>query len=510
MPRLPSLDRRSRSPLWKQLVDGTVRLVEKGVLVHGERLPPTRIFAAELGVNRSTVCRAYEELWALGYLESRPGSYSTVRGRARAITATLNGVIDWDRRMAPGALAAFRADAALPRPAAAEPGWIDFATLSADPGLCPVEGLRHAVRRVLLDHGRAILDYGDVAGFGPLRETLARRMAAHGITVSTDEVLLTHGAQHALDLAVRLLAQPGASIVVESPTYGLVLPLQRLHGLRPIAIPMRADGMDLDALEACLARERPALLYTVPTFQNPTGITTTQIHRERLLTLCENRRVPILEDGFEEEMKYFGRSPLPLKSMDRNGIVIYVGTLSKVVFPGLRVGWIAAERECVRRLLALNRFTSLSGNVLSHAAVNEFLHGGHYDAHVRRVHATFRRRMTVMQQSLEKHATGLGLEWTTPNGGCTLWVRMPQVSGAKEQRLLDLAAAERVAITPGSLFFADPPEQLSFRLSISRVKTHEIEAGTRALARAVGRLAGRGARTGLNSRRSLERPNPSA
>jgi DNA-binding transcriptional MocR family regulator len=489
MPQLPYLDRQAASPLWKQLVDGTVRLVEDGVLAHGERLPPTRVLATQLRVNRSTVCRAYEELWALGYLESRPGSYSTIRSRARAAAvAPADRAIDWDEAMAPGALSAFRAATAQPRPAVASAGWVDFASLSADPDLCPSDDLRRALRRVMLHHGRTLLDYGDAAGFAPLRETLARRMAAHGITVGADEILLTHGAQQALDLVVRLLARPGASIVVESPTYGLMLPLQRLHGLRPIAVPMRADGMDLDALDACLARERPALVYTMPTFQNPTGISATQPHRERLLALCEARRVPILEDGFEEEMKYFGKAALPLKSMDARGGVLYVGTLSKVVFPGLRVGWIAAERECARRLLWLNRFSSLSGNTLSQAAVSEFLHSGRYDAHLRRVHATFRRRMTVMLRSLEKHAKGVGLEWTAPNGGCTLWARVAGRRRADERTLTDLAAAERVAITPGSLFFAEPPDELAFRLSISRVKTHEIEEGCRRLSRALAGL----------------------
>jgi DNA-binding transcriptional MocR family regulator len=489
MASLPALDRQAASPLWRQLVDRTIRLAHQGVLTPGERLPPTRVLARQLGVNRSTVCRAYEELWALGYLDSRPGSYSTIRTRTKALAGgPARPLIDWDEAMAPGAFAAFRAGVALPRLASSGVGWVDFASLSADPDLCPVDEFRHAVRRVLLQQGRPLLDYGDPAGFAPLRHTLARRMAAHGITVSADDVLVTHGAQQALDLVVRMLARPGAGIVVESPTYGLLLPLQRMHGLRPIALPMGRDGMDLDALEACLARERPALVYTVPTFQNPTGITTTQAHRERLLALCEARRVPILEDGFEEDMKYFGRATQPLKSMDARGIVIYVGTFSKVVFPGLRVGWVAAEHECVRRLLWLNRFTSLSGNLLSQAAVNHILHSGRYDAYLRRIHATFRRRMTVMLQSLEKHATGLGLEWTRPNGGCTLWATMADGKREDESALVDLAEAERVAVTPGSSFFAEPPDGLSFRLSIARVKAHDIEDGCRRLARALARL----------------------
>jgi DNA-binding transcriptional MocR family regulator len=317
-------------------------------------------------------------------------------------------------------------------------------------------------------------------------------MAGQGVTATSDEILVTQGAQQALDLAVRLLARPGAAIVMEAPTYGMVLPLQRLHGLRAIPVPMRSDGMDLDALEACLARERVALVYTMPTFQNPTGISTAPSHRERLLRLCEAHGVPIVEDGFEEEMKYFGPTALPLKAIDVHGIVIYVGTFSKVVFPGLRVGWICAERECTRRLLSLNRLTTLSGNTLSQAAVHEFLHAGRYDTHLRHVHAVFRRRMTALLRSLDKQAGGLGLEWTTPNGGCTLWVRVAGGRLRDERLLVDLAAAERVSITPGSVAFAEPPDELSFRLSISRAKAHQVEEGCRRLARALQRMAALG------------------
>ena len=502
MPWLPTLDRHTATPLWKQIVDHAVRLADEGNLPSGERLPPSRALAAELGINRSTVCRAYEELAALGYLESRPGSYTTVRGRARPLAArpAAASLLDWNRAMAPGVLDAYVSATRQPRPVAPADGWIDFSTLSADPDLCPVDDFRRAVRSVLVDQPRSILDYGDSAGYAPLRETLARRMRAHGIAVSPDEVVLTQGAQQALDLVIRLFARPSAGVAVESPTYALVLPLLRLHGLRTVEIPLGADGMDLDVLESCLERERPAFVYTMPGFQNPTGLTTTQAHRERLLALCETRRVPIVEDGFEEEMKYFGRAVLPLKSMDAHGIVIYVGTFSKVVFPGLRIGWIAAERECIRRLLWLSRFTSLSGNLLSQAAVERFCHAGRYDGYLRRVHATFRRRMTMLLRSLEKDVGGDRLEWTRPAGGCTLWARVPGGRREDERALVDAAASERVAITPGSQFFATPPDQLAFRVSIARVKVHEIEDGCRRLRRALERLPRvRGARCGVRS-----------
>ncbi len=487
MPWLPSLDRRSPAPLWKQIVDHAVRLADEGALPGGERLPPTRVLAAELGVNRSTVCRAYEELAALGHLESRPGSYTTVRGRARPLAARSSGepLLDWDHLMAPSVRGAFASARGHPKIPAGGEGWIDFSTLSADPDLSPVDDLRRALRAALLEQPRSLVDYGEIAGYAPLRELLAKRMHAHGISVCPDEVLITQGAQQALDLVIRFLATPGSRAVVESPTYVGVVPLLGVNGVRAIEIPVGPDGMDLDVLESRLRRHRPAFVYTMPAFHNPTGVTTSQAHRERLLELCEARGVPIVEDGFEEEMKYFGRAVLPLKSMDARGAVLYVGTFSKVIFPGLRIGWIAAERECIRRLAGLARFTSLSSNLLSQAAVERFCHAGRYDRYLRRLHATFRRRMTMLLRCLEKHVGGDRLEWTRPVGGCTLWARVPGGRLADERALIEAAGSERLAITPGSLFFVTPPDQLVFRISISRAKVHEIEAGCRRLARAL-------------------------
>jgi len=489
-----TVDPAARDPLWKQITDRVSRLVDEGTLATGDRLPPTRVLARELGVNRSTVCRAYEELWALGYLESRQGSYSTVRGRARVpgVAAGSGGrsLVNWERRWAPGPRAAFRGLAAVPEVPEAGPGSIDFGSLTADPDLCPADDFRRAVRRVLLDDGRRLLDYGDPAGFRPLRETLARRLRAHGVSVSADEVLLTQGAQQALDLVVRLLCPPGAEMVVEAPTYGLALPLLRMAGVRPIEVPMTLEGLDLDRLERSLGR-RPALVYTVPTFHNPTGVTTSQAHRERLLALCEARRVPILEDGFEEDMKYFGRAVLPIKSMDVHGLVFYVGTLSKVVFPGLRVGWIAADREAIRRLAVVKRYTSLSDNVVAQAAVERFCRSGRYDAYLRRLHATFRRRLTAMVRGLTRRVPPGALEWREPAGGCTLWARVVGARRADEAAFIEYTREAGVTVTPGSLFFATPVDALYVRLSLAKVKAHDVDEGCRRLARAIERLAAR-------------------
>ncbi len=486
---LIDIDRAGGVPAYRQIVDQVVRLVDGGALAPGARLPPTRTLAGPLGVHRSTVLRAYAELWALGYLESRPGSYSTVRQRARPV-ATSPGAggaapprpaVDWERAATPAARRAHADIQRQERARAAGPGVIDLARLSADSRLAPQDEIRACLREALARQGAGILDYGDARGYPPLRETISRRMRAHGVAVSPDEVLVTNGAQQGIDLVLRLLARPGDGVAVESPTYSMAIGLLRLHDVALREIPMRADGMDLDALERSLARGRPAFVYTVPNFHNPTGITTGQPHRERLLALCEAHRVPLVEDGFEEEMKYFGKAVLPVKSMDARGAVIYLGTFSKVIFPGLRVGWIAAPRECVERLYAVQRFTNLGGNTLAQAMAAAFCATGRYEAYLRRVHQVYRRRMQALLDGLREHMPP-GVEWTEPAGGYTLWLRVPRAAGSEEE--LDARfLRDGVKTVPGSLFYARPDGEPGFRLSISCATEDELAEACRRLGR---------------------------
>lgn len=490
-----------QGPIWKRLVRNVVRMVDEGTMPDGSRLPPSRVLARDLGVNRSTVCRAYEELAALGYLASRSGSYSTIRARTRLVpqSRAVRPLLDWDALSAPGVARAYKEAASLPRAVRPQDGWIDFGSLAADPSLSPVTEYTKCLRRVLSGNlpagdnlrygGQALLAYGDPAGFPALRDTLARRMHRHGIRATAEDVLITQGAQQALDLVLRLVARPGASVVVEAPTYGLLLPILRLYDLRPIEIPMRSEGMDLDLLEKTLGSEHPVLLYTIPTFHNPTGITTSQAHRERLLALCEKHSLPILEDGYEEEMKYRGRQVLPIKSMDARGLVIYAGTFSKVLFPGLRVGWLTAERECLHRLAMVTRVTSLSGNHLPQAALELFCHEGGYDRYLKKVHARFRTRMTALLEGLQRHCGRTAAEWSRPNGGSVAWVRIPRSRGQDEKRLLEEAGKAHVAITPGSVFFATPPREIGFRISISQVDVSQIDEGCRRLAKVLAALS---------------------
>ena len=492
---LLTIDRTSGVPAFRQICDRIVALVDEGGLRPGDRLPPTRLLGVSIGLHRSTVVRAYNELRALGYLESQAGSYSTIRRRERPPT-TLRAasdrpdasLIDWNAATRP-AIRALHAHAAMETVKAKPPrDVIDLDRLSADPSLAPDADLRSCIKSVLVRAKGAALDYADAAGWRPLRDLVATRLRSHGIGVSSDEILITAGAQQALDLLLRYLTSPGDRIVVEAPTYGMAHSLLKLHGLEPVEVAVLDDGMDLDRLQQVLrrVRRRPKLVYTIPNFHNPTGITTDQQHRERLLVLCEEHRIPVVEDGFEEEMKYFGQTVLPLKSMDSRGIVLYVGTFSKVVFPGLRVGWIAGPREAISRLTDIQHASCIAGNTLAQAAAARFCTGGDFEAYLRRVHRVYRRRMQALTGGLEKHMPE-GVHWTRPRGGYTAWLTLPEASGP-ESKLVEKLAAEGVKVGPGCRFYALPPSAPHLRLSIACATEERIESGCLRLGRVLAAL----------------------
>lgn len=482
------LDHDSRVPLHEQIRAQVAMLADHGSLATGARLPPTRVLARTLGINRSTVYRAYQELWAHGYLESRPGSYSTVRARLRppaAKSVATAPLLDFEQLSAPGPRTLFpkvQRLSALGR-LTEDRRLIDFSSLTADRELCPVEEIQRAFRTTITRLGKTIFEYGPPVGYLPLRQAVARNLRVHGVAVDAEQVMITNGSQHGFDLLLRLLYRPGAGVVMEAPSYSLAIMSCQQQGIPIAAIPMRDDGMDLDALAARLKKGQVAFVYTMPNFHNPTGISTSQAHRERLLGLCEKHCVPLVEDGFEEELKYFGHAVLPIKSMDREGVVIYVGTFSKVVFPGLRVGFVAAHGSCIERLTAISRVAWLSGNLLTQAAVARYCESGAYEEHIRRVHRTYRPRMRALLDGLGECLPKGRASFSKPQGGYTLLLRLASRKRLLEARVLERLRDAGVLLSPGSLYFPSPPAQSCFRLSVANLSVDKIREGCRRIGR---------------------------
>ena len=489
---LLNLDRDSKTPLFQQVYSQLKDLIELDTLKPGDKLPSTRMLAEHLGVHRSTVYKAYEELWALGYLDSRPGSYSTVRKKQDICTIekrSPEAIIDWDEVTSPNADRLHRLfnDFRYHWWGDTDSDVIDMGGLCPDSRLFPVDEYRKCLNRVLLDDGPNLLRYGECEGYRPLREYIAQRLRVHGVSITWEEILITNGAQDGLDLIMKLMAKPNCRVFLESPTYALALPILRYYNTEIIGIPMVETGINLQELEKELQIGRPIFLYTMPNFHNPTGVTTCHSHREELLSICEKYRVPLVEDAFEEEMKYCGKVPLPIKSMDKNQIVIYLGSFSKVLFPGIRIGWIAANRECIERMAALKRFNDISMCTPVQAALAEFCWQGHYEHHINRMHRIYRKRLQTAVDAMRKHITHKKVSWIEPNGGYVLWVCLEDIH-VDDATLHQKFVQKGVRVAFGKVFFPRPVKKTYLRLSIASLNEEEIVEGICRLGRAVDQI----------------------
>ncbi|MGE5652682.1 MAG: PLP-dependent aminotransferase family protein [Bacillota bacterium] len=486
------IDEQGPLPIHRQIYEQIQTMIQTHALLPGAKLPSTRQLANTLNIHRSTVAIAYQELWASGQIHLDPRRCPTVRAREQVSIrkeSAEDSTISWIPAYNAASSAALESYHALRNELrSTDPSAINFSRLSLDTRLFPMESFRSTLHRVMMEGDAGIFGYVDSEGYRPLREWVSRHLKGRGINASPEEIMITNGSQHSFDLILRLLATPGGSVAIESPTYDEIFPLLRLAGLRPIGIPMLADGMDLSVLADVLQRERPVLVYTMPSFQNPTSISTSQQHRERLLALCMQHRVPILEDGFEEDMKYFGRAVLPIKSMDSEGLVFYCATLSRVLFPGLRIGWLVAHRECIDHLASVRHYTGLSSSGLLQAAVHTFGVDGSLDRHISRMHRVFRRRMQTAIRVLHRDIPTTWAEWDDPSGGYLIWLRLRPTKAPVEWDAI--LTKHRIKAVLGDRFFTSPQPNTYLRLSIAGLNEEEITEGIRRLAVALAEVYG--------------------
>ena len=419
------IDRQAGTPLHRQIERQIVSLIEAGDLRAGNNLPPTRGLAKRLGVNRSTVCTAYDALVAEGYVESRVGRGTRVlEPRTKQLASSPNlARSDWSQFFSsppPNR----ESMSAITSPEASNGSSVDFRGLIPDQRFFPIDRLRRCIDTVLRQDGERLLQYGSTLGYQPFVDVLVQRLRLSGTAVQAENILVVNGAQQGLDLFCRALLEPGDAVIVENPTYGNLLPLLNVHRAEVLPVAMKPDGLDLDALESLLEQRRAKFLYTMPHFQNPTGITSTAQHRERLLSIAARYGLAILEDGFEEDLRWDGGEVLPLRGMGTAAHVCSLGTFSKGLCPGLRIGWLVGDHELIERLAHLKRNTDYHTSEVLQAALAEFCRRGEYDQHLRKLRRTYRERMRAAGISLQKHLPA-SVRWTLPVGGYSVWLQLP-------------------------------------------------------------------------------------
>jgi 2-aminoadipate transaminase len=480
------LDRSTGRPLYLQICEALISAIERGVLPPGERLPSERDLANWLAVSRTTAAAAYRELEARGLVRGHVG-------RGTYICAAPDGdgaPFAWRGKVA---LAAQRTvDPALRSLVrAADADMISFAAGSAALDCFPLDLFREATDRVLRDQPAAALGLGPTEGQPALRRALASRFGTR-----PEMLLILTGAQQGLDLIARCLLDPGDRVVMDRPGYLGAIQTFRAAGAHIAG--WDAERADLGELEDLILRYRPKLLYTNPTFQNPTGRTLPAGTRRDLLALATRYRLPVVEDEPYRELSFGVRPPPTLFHLDEYALVIHLGTFSKTFAPGLRLGWLAASPAIVDQLTLIKQRSDVFTATLPQLAVAELLHDGGYDAHLRGLRIQHAARHATMLRELDRCLPPGAMRYAPVEGGLYLWCRL---TGGLDATLMSGAAtAAGVSYVSGDLFYPDPVGARELRLCFTSTPPARIEQGVQRLAGVIA--------TGATDHRRVEGTRP--
>ncbi len=460
-------------PLYRQLANHCRSLIASGQWPAGFRLPPQRRLAEELGINRSTVALALSELNAAGLLTSRVGSGVYVSNDSWSLLGEPPPP-DWRRYEAAALQPPNQPTVQAINQNEFRPGIIRLGTGELAPELHPQAEMSRCLKK--LSQNLPPLGYEEPKGLQTLRQALSKRLAQLNIAAAPDSILIVSGALQAFQLISLGLLPPGANILLEQPSYLFSLPLfapltNRLNGLET-----DQNGLLPSALSKRQKEQPASLLYTIPCFHNPTGITMSESRRDEIMALCRSFRLPVLEDDVYRDLWLDAPPPLPLKSRDDSGAVLYLGSLSKTLSPGLRIGWLAGPEPVISRLADLKMQFDYGASSLSQLVAAHWLEGDAYDLHLEKLRCDLRLRRQSALAALQEHLADLA-DWQTPSGGFYIWLTLRQpLSLAK---LFRAALEEGILLNPGYLY--DPFANRQLRLSYSYAKPEDFKAALKTL-----------------------------
>ncbi|MEF2966327.1 PLP-dependent aminotransferase family protein [Paenibacillus sp. M1] len=473
-------NRRSGVPLHAQITEYIRDKIFGGEWPVGTRLPSQRELARSFGVNRSTVVAAMDELTAAGMIEGDRG------GGTRVVNLTWGALAaapppDWSayvnagihRPNLPAVQEINRSEFA--------PGILRLGTGELSPELLPHSGMSRLLARMAVSMPE--LGYGEPNGDLALREAVADRLRRIGIAASPASILIVSGALQALQLISVGLLPRGSSILLERPSYLYSVPVFQSAEMKLQGVPMDEEGLRSELVVPYAKQYGGALLYTIPTFHNPTGTVMSEERRARLLEACRNAGLPILEDDVYRDLWLDEPPPAPLKARDASGSVLYVGSLSKTLSPGLRIGWVTGPQPVIERLADIKMQSDYGSSAFSQWIAAEWLGSGMYDEHMNELRDALRIRRQAALKALDKHFRGLA-EWSVPGGGFYIWLKLKQA--AAPRRLFDAALKQGILINPGHLYDREAGDRI--RLSYSYAPLAELEPGIARLAEIVASL----------------------
>lgn len=364
-----------------------------------------------------------------------------------------------------------------------DPEIISFAGGLPHPESFPYQDIKEVAVQVLEENGAQALQYGATEGYQPLREWISQRYQRMGLKVDPEEVLVTNGSQQGLDLVGKIFLNQDDAVLVERPTYLAALQSFGLYEPKFHSLALDEDGVDVNSLKMALDEFHPRLFYAVPSFQNPTGISYSLNRRKEVARLLKDNDTVFVEDNPYGEIRFMGQDNPPVKAFLDESILL--GSFSKIVSPGIRLGWITAPGEVMDKLITAKQASDLHSSLLSQMIVHRYLSDYNVEAHLKKIRRMYKRQRDLMV-SLIKEEFPEGVQCTEPEGGMFLWVTLPE--GMSSLELFDSALKEKVAFVPGQAFYAEDPQHNTLRLNFSNSSEEKIKEGINRLARSIKEL----------------------
>ncbi|WP_106767527.1 PLP-dependent aminotransferase family protein [Paenibacillus faecalis] len=482
-------------PVAIQVKEYVKRLIIKGALQADQKLPSTREMSGLLKVSRNTIIAAYEGLEDDGFTYAIPGKGNYVADMVGHLAADNGGAdgsaawqIDWKARMNEYAVSAVELDI-MKQGIRAQKGTISFTSIAPDEHLFNLGDVKRAFMDRMAIEGQVLLNYGYAKGYKPLIDYLLRFMENKGVDISGKDMLITSGFTEGFDIVLSALRPSGRSgvAICENPTHHTAIKNLKLQGFEITGIPMEPDGIDVKQLEAVLQKyiNRFDLAYLTPSYHNPTGIVMSPAKRSAVMKLMMRYQIPVIEDGFNEELRYSGAHVAPLIATAGQGNgVIYIGSLSKVLFPGLRVGWVLGDRALIDNLESIKRARSIHTSTIDQSILYQYLLNGNFDKYLKKARMEYKRKYELTKACCEAYLPEAQL---SGDGGLHLFLTFP--SDVNTHQLLEACTEQGVIFTPGDRFFLQEGEGTNtMRLGFSRVTDENIERGIQIIGKQVRRF----------------------
>ena len=470
---MPEIDwkpqKNSSVPLHQQISNYLKNKIINGEWIIGTKIPPQRNLANLFEVNRSTIVFALEELVADGLVESKVGSGTTVINNTWSLLASTPPP-DWSHYVRSGTHKPNISIIQKINEAETHPHIIRLGTGELSPDLLPHKQIKQLLN---LDNGESLsLSYVEPKGSLSLRKSISRHLKGKGIDASPESILIVSGGLQALQLISIGLLKRESTILHESPSYLNSVHVFQSAGMNLLGIPLDEEGIEYKAIGRLKRQHQAALLYTIPTFHNPTGMLMSEKRRRELLTICQTEAIPIIEDDVYGDLSFDGPPPKPLKADDVQGNVLYIGSMSKTLSPGLRIGWIVGPEAVIERLADIKMQTDYGSSSLSQYVVEKMISSGLYEEFLRDIKKELKLRRDFTLKILGMYFSDLAT-WNIPTGGFYIWLKLN--AGISTRNLFEVALKEGILLNPGSVY--DKNDDQHLRLSYSYASTDQLKKG---------------------------------